>query len=141
MHPNDAARFAPGRSGLATKTRRVSDKFLRKIDNREDFFPIKICHWHFGGWREKQLAILQSVHVLFKFWKLRRPNHAIAPDQKWRTDFKVTMLARVQIEHEIDQRPLQLRARTGETNKPAAAQFRSAFQIEQFQFRSKRDMI
>ena len=51
------------------------------------------------------------------------------------------MLARVQIEHELDQRPLQPRARAGETDEPASAQFRRAFQIEKSQLRSERDVI
>ena len=51
------------------------------------------------------------------------------------------MLARVQIEQEIDQRALQPRAGTGETNEPAPAQFRCSFKIEQLQLRSQRDVI
>src|SRR5437764_12826754 len=51
------------------------------------------------------------------------------------------MLARVEIEHELDQRPLQPRPGAGETNKSAPAQLRRALQIEQLQLCSQRDVI
>ena len=137
MDANDPARFAPGRAGFAPKAGRVSDKFFRQIRRRENFFAMKICHRHLRGRREEQLVLLQPVHVVLKFRQLRRADHAIAPHEKWRAHFEVAMLARVQIEHEIDQRALQLRARAGETNEPAPAQFRGALQIEKLQLRSR----
>ena len=51
------------------------------------------------------------------------------------------MLARVQIEHELDQCPLQPRAGAGKANEPAPAQFRRAFQIEELQLRAQRDVV
>jgi hypothetical protein len=51
------------------------------------------------------------------------------------------MLARVQIEHEVDQGAFELRSCTGETNETAAAEFRCPFQIEQIQSRADPDVI
>ena len=51
------------------------------------------------------------------------------------------MLARVQIDHEIDQRALQPRACAGETNESAAAQFRRPLEIEKIQSCAERDVI
>jgi hypothetical protein len=51
------------------------------------------------------------------------------------------MFARVQIDHEIDQRTLQPRARAGETNKTAAAQFCGSLHVQELQVRGQRDMI
>ena len=51
------------------------------------------------------------------------------------------MLARVQIEHEINQRAFQSRARAREADESAPAQFRRALQIEKFQLRPERDVI
>ena len=43
------------------------------------------------------------------------------------------MLARMQVDHEIDQGAFQLRTGAGEADEPTAAQFRCASQIEKFQ--------
>src|SRR5438309_1478300 len=99
---------------------------------------MKICHRHFRRGRQEKLISagcvwFESVHVRFKFWQLGRPDHAIAPNQKWWTDFEIAVLARMQIEHELDQRTLQPRPNTSETNKSAATEFRGAVQIEQLQ--------
>ena len=51
------------------------------------------------------------------------------------------MFARVQIEHEIDQSALQSRPRARKTNESAAAEFRRAFQIEESELCSKRNVI
>ena len=49
------------------------------------------------------------------------------------------MLARVQVEHEIDQRAFELRPCAGKTNEAAAAQFRRPFEIEKIQSCSERN--
>jgi len=63
---------------------------------------VKIRHRHLRSRRKKELIIFQTVHVGFELRQLRRADHAIAPDQKRRTDLNVTMLARMQVDHEID---------------------------------------
>ena len=102
---------------------------------------MKIRHRHFRRRREEKLAVSEPVHVLLKFRQLRRADHAFAPHQKRRAHFEITVLARVQIEHELDERPLQPRARAGKANEPAPAQLRRALQIEELQLRSERDVI
>ena len=96
---------------------------------------------HFRCWREEKLILLQAVHVGLKLRKLRRTNHAIAPNYNRRTNLKIPMLARVQIDHEVDQRAFELRACPGETNETATAQFRRPFEIEEIQSRAKRNVI
>jgi hypothetical protein len=51
------------------------------------------------------------------------------------------MLTRVQVEHEVDQRALELRACPGKTNETAPAQFRRPFEIEEIQSRAERNVI
>ena len=63
---------------------------------------MKIRHRHFCGRREEELLILHPVHVVLELRQLRRADHAFAPNQKRRTHFEVAVLARVQIEHELD---------------------------------------
>src|SRR5204862_2643940 len=108
---------------------------------RQDFFPVKICYRHFRGRREEKLLALEPVHVLLELRQLRRPDHTFAPHQKRGAYFEITMLAGVQVEHELDERPLQPRPRARETDEPAPAQLRRALQIEKLQLGSKRDVI
>src|SRR5581483_7915320 len=51
------------------------------------------------------------------------------------------MLARVQIDHEINQSSLQSRARAGETDKTAATQLCGAFHVEKIQFCGEPNVI
>ena len=130
MHADDAARLPASRARFAAKARRVGDEFLRQLSQREDFLAMKIRHRHFRRGREEHLVLFQPVHVFLKLRQLRRPDHAIAPHQKRRTHFQVTVLARVQVEHELNQRPLQFRPRADKTDEPRAAQLRRALEVE-----------
>src|SRR5882724_11402875 len=108
-------------AGLTPKTRRVSHKFFWKIDNRQNFLAVQVRQWHFGGRHEEKFAVFQAVHVGFELRQLSRADHAITPDQKWRAHFGVAVLARVQVDHEIDQCPFQFRSGAGETDESASA--------------------
>src|SRR5262249_35137892 len=87
------------------------------------------------------LILLQAIHVGLKLRKLRRADHAIAPNYKWRTNLKIPMLARVQLDHEIDQSAFELRTCAGKTNETAPAQFRRPFEIEEIQSGAERNVI
>src|SRR5436190_11795984 len=51
------------------------------------------------------------------------------------------MLARVEVDHETDQRAFELSACAGKTNETASAQFRRPFEVEEIQSRAERDVI
>src|SRR5205823_10777624 len=117
-------------SRLAPETGRVSDELLRQLRGRQNFFPMKIRHRHFRRRREKKLLVFEPVHVLLELPQLGRPDHAFPPNEERWAHLEITMLTRMQIEHELDERPFQSRAGTRETDKSAAAQLRCPFQIE-----------
>src|ERR1051326_289341 len=97
---------------------------------------MKICDRHFRGGREPQLAIFHAVHVSLEFRQLRCSNHAVAPDHEWRANLKITVLAGVKVEHELNQRPFQFRSGAGKADEPASTQLAGTIQIEQSQFLS-----
>ena len=84
---------------------------------------MQVCQWHFGRRYEEKFAVFQAVHIGLKLRQLSRADNAITSNEKRRTDSGVAMLARVQVDHEIDQRPLQFRSGAGETDESTAAQF------------------
>src|SRR4029077_4090204 len=116
MHSENPTGLAARCAGFASEARRVSNKLPGKIVNAQNFIAMEICQLNFPSRRKKNLVFLQTIHVRFKLWELRCAHHAIAPDQKRRADFDVIMLPCMQIDHEINERALQPRARAGETN-------------------------
>src|SRR4051794_369694 len=102
---------------------------------------MEISYRHLGGGREEHLAVLEAIHVILKFRELRGADHAIAPDEERRAHLQVTVLARVQVEHELNEGALEPRTLAGEADEAAAAQLRGAFRIEQFQRGADGDVI
>src|SRR5262245_10921025 len=131
MHAENATGFAASCASFAPETWRIANEFRGNIGYADNYIAMKVRELNLCSWCKKHLVLLQTVHVRFKFGQLRRADHTIAPNQKRRTDFGVTMLTRVQIDHEIDQRALQPRAGTGENDKTAAAQFGRASHVQE----------
>ena len=103
VHPNDAARFPAGGTRFPPETGRVGGKFLRQLAQRQNLLPMKIGYRHLRRGREEHLVLLQAIHVLFELRQLRGADHAIATHQEGRTHFRITVLPRVQVEHEVDE--------------------------------------
>src|SRR5262249_9997324 len=76
-----------------------------------------------------------------EFRQLRGAYEGVRAHDKRRTDFGVTMLACLQVETEIDQRPLELRSRAGETDEAAAAELGRALEIEKAEAFSEFDVV
>ena len=102
MHTDDPPRLASRGASFAPETRRVGNEFFRKIGNPQNLIAMKIRQLDFRSWRKEKLVFFQAVHVGLELWELRCADHANAPHQKRRTNLDVAMLARVEINHEID---------------------------------------
>jgi hypothetical protein len=102
----------------------------RQLFLTENFVTVNVRHRHLRGGRQVHFFIAQPVHVLFELRQLARADHGIAVDEKRRKDFRVTVLARVQVEQEINQGPFQTRARALVENKSAAGNLRRSRKIQ-----------
>jgi len=91
---------------------------------------MQIRHRHFSRGDEKQLVGAEAVHVVLELGKLSRAGHHITPHQQRRLDFDVAVLARVQIEHEVDEPAREARAQTYQHRKSRPRELRTARQIE-----------
>src|SRR5438093_12709529 len=98
MHAENATGLAARCACFASEARGISNKLPGKIIHAQNFIAMEICQLNFPSRRKKDLVVLQTVHVRFKLWKLRRADHAITPNQKRRADFHVSMLPWVQID-------------------------------------------
>ena len=91
---------------------------------------MQIRHRHLGGGREKQIVLGAVVLLIGEFRQLRGADQRLAMHQERRQDLGVAVLARVQVEQEIDQRALQPRARPAVNDERAAGDLRGAFEIQ-----------
>src|SRR5207248_2791597 len=71
-----------------------------------------------------------AVDVVFELGQLAGAGHDFAPYQKWRLDFDVTVLARVEVEHEVDQPAGKPRTGTHQDRKSRASELRAPREVE-----------
>ena len=102
MNADQAARSEPGGTRFAPEARGIGDVFLREIGNLEDFLAMEIGDWDLGGRSEVKFVALTAVELLFELRQLTGADEGVAPDDERRADFRVAMLTRVQVEHEVD---------------------------------------
>src|SRR5260221_2780343 len=140
VHANEPARAEDRSAGLASEARRVGDVANRQLIEAQDFLAMKIGHGHLGGGREVEIVALAAVELFLEFGELGRADESLGIHEKRRTHLGVTVFAGVQIEQEIDQRPLQPRTGTDVEGKSAAADLRGALEIEKAEFFTELDV-
>ena len=86
----------------------------------EDLVAEQVGHRHFGRGNGEERIVAEGVHVLLELRQLPRADHRVAVDEERREHFRVTVLARVQVEQEIDQPAFQPRPGALVENEPAA---------------------
>ena len=140
MDADQPARAEPRRPGLAAEAGRVGDEILRQVAGREDFLAVEIRDRDLGRGREEEFVALAAVELLLEFRQLAGADERLAANDERRADLRVAVLARVQVEHEVDQRPLQPRPRAGIAGEGAAAHPRGAFEVEKAKLRADLDV-
>ena len=68
----------------------------------------KIGHRDFGRGREPEIGVLNLEQIVLELGQLAGAKQAGGIDQERRQHFGVAVLARVNVQQEVDQRPLQL---------------------------------
>src|SRR5687767_10812809 len=97
---------------------------------------------HFRCRYQKETAfVFQLKKLLLEFRKLTRAEQRVAIDDEGRQSFRIAMLRRVQVEHEIDQGAFQSRTYAVEDREPRAGNLGGALQVENAQRRSQIDVI
>ena len=109
------------RAGFRAKTWRVRDPLKRQFIFFKDFIAAQICHRHLS--RRYQVIVVvadQRKQILFKLRQLPGPAQTICVGNIRHINLLITMLMDLHVQHETDQRTLQLR-KTPEQHSEAAA--------------------
>src|SRR5687767_9341951 len=108
----------------------------------ENLFAVIVSDRHFRRWYQKETAfVFQLEKVLFELRKLTGAKQRVAIDDGGRQSFRIAILSRVQVEHEIDQRTFQSRAGAVEDCEPRPGNFSRALQVENAQRRPQIDVV
>ena len=131
MLADQATRVLAIGSSLAAKARRVAGIAARHMVRLDNHIAHDVRHRHFGG-RDQVIILLpfQGEQIGLELRQLARAHQTGGIDEVGDVGFGIAMLARVQVEHELDQRAVQARQRSGHQRKPGAGDLAGRFEIE-----------
>ncbi len=140
MLADHAARVAPGRARLRAKAERAGGEAQGQAFLLEDLLADQIGHRHFGG-RDQPVAVARAEQVLAEFRQLIGAEHRGIAHQNRRVDLEIAVLAGVQIEHELHQRPLHPRQRALQHHETRAGELGRRIEIHQAERLADLDML
>src|SRR5688500_3519617 len=92
-------------SCFATEARRVGGVADRQIAPIEDLPAMQIGERHFGRRNQEKIPLAGDLEqVVFELRQIARAAQRVAVDEKRRLDLRVSVLTRMKIEHEVDER-------------------------------------
>ena len=136
MLANNAAHIPPVRPRFTPETRRIRAKLDGQLVQIQHFIAIQIRHRYFCGGDQVVIGSLQLEQIRLKLGQLPRAIKAIFIRDERRQHFGISVVLRMHIQHEIDQRAFQFRAQAHVNGKPRAGDLRRAIEIEDAQFRT-----
>src|SRR5262249_37088883 len=124
----DVLTVGPGLAAKAGRVRRVAERQLAAV---EDFVAVEIGQRHFRRRHEIQIPIAGDLEeVRLELRQIAGAGQRGGVDEKRRLDLAIAVLARVQIEHEVDERARQPRARAAQHGKARRCDLDRALEIE-----------
>ena len=144
MLADHAAGVAAVGAGLRAEARRVGDELQRQRFGGDDLVAQQVGHRHFGGGDEIQLVRIRAGHVEQVFLELRQlpgATHRLGVHQVRHIDFGVAVFRRVHVEHELGERPVQLRQRPLHHGKAAAGDLHCGSEVELAEALADIDMV
>ena len=151
MLADDAARVLARRARLGAEAGRVGRQTDRQPRLVQNLVAIKIGDRNLGGWYQPVIIVFVAAvrstfgigvraaeQILGKLGQLPGAEERLAVDHKRRQHFRVAVAssfarARVQVEHEADQRPFEARSGAHVHRKARARELGRALQVENAQ--------
>ena len=130
---DEAAGVFPIGAGFAPEAGR-----MRGVSEGEDvlgqgFFAVQVRQRHLGCRNQEVIIVAQAKEVVLELRQLAGSGHAGTIHHEGREDLPVSMGRGMQVQHEIDQRAFQARARSARNRKPGAGHARRPFEIQDAQ--------
>ena len=132
MLTNDAAHILAIRTRFAAKAGSVRRERNRKPRPVKDLVAVQVRDRHFRRWNEPQIfvSVRDSKQVCRELGKLPCTIHRVGVHQVRRQHFRISVLARVEIKHEVRQSALQLCPKVPVNRESCARKLDGALQIE-----------
>src|SRR5439155_17578601 len=110
------------------EARRAGGEAQRQRGFVEDGFAYEVGERDLGG-RDEPKPFSCAEHVFGRFWKIARPVWRVFPHEQGWTYLSISVLARMQVEHELRDRPLEPRQSIFQHNEPRAGKLRRRLEI------------
>ncbi len=108
MLADQASHVSAVTAGFRTKTWSIGSVAQWKIGFVQNFVAMQICQRDLSGRHQIIRPFeLEFEEIGLEFRQLPGPEERFIVDHKWRQHFAVPVFARVQIEHETDERPFE----------------------------------
>src|SRR5207253_11457382 len=131
MQSDIAAGVLPGGPSLAPKIRRPGHVLDRERGSGEDFFAVHVRHRDLGGRDQEEILLLDPERIVLELGELTGSGHRRAvQEERWK-DLDVVVLAKVQINHEIQQGALEPGASTLQEIETRCGNLDAALEIEE----------
>ena len=137
MLANDPPHVAAVRAGLAAEARRVGAQLDGQRIGLQRLIAVDIGHGDLGRGNQPEIVSLALEQVLFEFGQLPRAEEAGRIHQEGRQHLGIAVLAGVHVEHEVDERALELRAHAPIEGKARAGDLGRALEIQDAQLRAQ----
>ncbi len=128
MLADHAAGVLARRAGLRAEARGPGGVAQRQRALVEDFAGNEVGQRHLGG-RDQPIPIGGSEHILGEFRELADPKRRFIADQQRRRNLGVAEFGRMEIEHELAERPLEPSQRAAQNDKSRPGQLPGARKI------------
>ncbi|MNR00315.1 hypothetical protein D3C85_1160840 [compost metagenome] len=133
MLANHAAGIAARGASLAAEARGVGNQLQRQLFRVENFTGHDVGQRHFGSRDQVQVGFTLAAdleQIFLEFRQLASALQCRRLDQVRGVGFFVTVLADVQVDHELRQGTVQARNRTAQQGKAGAGQLGGGFEIQ-----------
>ena len=135
---DEAAHVLAVGAGLGPETRRVGDVAQRQLRLVEDLVAVQVGQRHLGGGHQiVRIVAGEPEQVVAELGQLAGAGQRVGVDDERRQHLTVAVLAGVQVEHEVDQRPLEPRPEAPVDGKAGAGELGAALEVEDAQLRSE----
>src|SRR6185503_17143591 len=132
-----AAHVGAVRSRFAAEARGIGGIAQRQLPSVEDRAAIEVGERHLRGRDQEQVPVAGDLEqVLLELRQVAGAAQRIGVDQEGRLDLRVAVLARVQLQHEVDERAREPRARPHQHREARARHARGALEVENAQSRT-----